>query len=328
MPTARELYRSTGSPAWGISLWLAVALGAVFVVCDALGRSASGAAIALGVVLTAVPGIPAAVDEAVKVIGVRTAAVGLGTVTVLACNGNELLLSCATVLSAMLGAVVPRLGPTAALTVVLVAMHMERTAGSPAALYLVGSAVVSVAAAAHIGVTAIGKSSAPSVPVRSSVLPTWGHVAGLGTAVAAATAAAAAVPDDVIGAHWLVTGVVLSIQGDTTATGIRLAQRLSGNLIGAVLAAAILAATPAQPVVIALIIVLFLLAMALRPVNYTWWAVTGPPVLLLTSEYPAIFPWYEGGVRLLMNIAGAGIVAVVIFGPPWAAGLLRPARRR
>ena len=51
--------------------------------------------------------------------------------------------------------------------------------------------------------------------------------------------------------------------------------------------------------------VLFLLAMALRPVNYTWWAVTGPPVLLVISEYPQLFPWYEGGVRLAMNLAGA-----------------------
>ena len=66
--------------------------------------------------------------------------------------------------------------------------------------------------------------------------------------------------------------------------------------------------------------VLFTLAMALRPVNYTWWAVTGPPVLLVISEYPQLFPWYEGGVRLAMNLLGAAIVLAVVFGfPSWPA---------
>ncbi|MGW0162578.1 FUSC family protein [Mycobacterium sp. NPDC003323] len=326
MPTARQLFRATGSPAWGMSLALAVALGAVFVVCDALGRSAAGAAIALGVVLTAVPGIPDSVDEAARVIGVRTVAIGLGTLTVLACDGHEVLLGVATVLAAMLGAVIPRLGPTAALTVVLVAMHMQRAGDPPAVLYLSGSAVVCVAAAVPLAISALRRSADVVPSSKSRPGPAWEHVAGMGAAVAVAAAAAALVPEDVVGAHWLITGVVLSIQADTAATGIRLAQRLSGNLVGAVLAAVILAATPAAPVVIAIVVVLFWLAMALRPVNYTWWAVTGPPVLLLTSEYPAIFPWYEGGVRLAMNIAGALIVVVVVFGIPRCRRLLRPAR--
>jgi hypothetical protein len=67
--------------------------------------------------------------------------------------------------------------------------------------------------------------------------------------------------------------------------------------------------------------------MALRPVNYTWWAVTGPPVLLVISEYPQLFPWYEGGVRLAMNFAGAAIVLLVVFAAP-ALGAIWSRRER
>ena len=79
-----------------------------------------------------------------------------------------------------------------------------------------------------------------------------------------------------------------------------------------------LGAHPAAPVVVMVTVVLFLLAMALRPVNYTWWAVTGPPVLLMISEYPQLFPWYEGGVRLAMNLGGAVIVLAVRVRRPCA----------
>ena len=88
-------------------------------------------------------------------------------------------------------------------------------------------------------------------------------------------------------------------------------QRISGNTIGALIAAVVLGAHPSVPAAAVLTVLLFTLAMALRPVNYTWWAITGPPVLLMISEYPDLFPWYEGGVRLAMNRPGAVIVLVV-----------------
>ena len=52
-----------------------------------------------------------------------------------------------------------------------------------------------------------------------------------------------------------------------------------------------------------------------------------PPVLLVISEYPRLFPWYEGGIRLAMNIAGAAIVLAVVFGAP-AIGAIRSRRGR
>jgi uncharacterized membrane protein YccC len=136
-------------------------------------------------------------------------------------------------------------------------------------------------------------------------------------AVGCAVVIAGLLPADLVGGHWLITSVLLTIQPRRDQTGVRVAQRLSGNAVGAVIAALILGAQPPAPVVVAITIALFLLAMALRPVNYTWWAVTGPPVLLVISEYPGLFPWYEGGVRLAMNLGGALIVLVVVFGTAW-----------
>jgi hypothetical protein len=41
-------------------------------------------------------------------------------------------------------------------------------------------------------------------------------------------------------------------------------------------------------------------------------------VLLVISEYPHLFPWYEGGVRLGMNVLGAAVVVAVVFLVPGA----------
>ena len=285
----------------------------MFVVCDLLGYPSAGAAVALGFVLTAVPVIPQTLCAAAEVLALRTAAVAVAAGVVLALGGNTPALAVCTVGAAMLGAVLPKLGATAALAIVLMDLHTGRLVEALPlplpVLYLGGAAAVWVAVLlARATRRAPGEAAARKAG--------YTHVAAMGVAVALATAVAAAVPEDVVGAHWLITSVILSIQSDPSATGLRLAQRLSGNLVGAVLAAVILAAHPATVVLVAAIVVLFLLAMALRPVNYTWWAVTGPPVLLLTSEYPAVFPWYEGGVRLLMNVVGAVIVVAVVFGAP------------
>ena len=44
----------------------------------------------------------------------------------------------------------------------------------------------------------------------------------------------------------------------------------------------------------------------------------GPPALLMVSEYPALFPWYEGGIRVAMNLLGSAIVISIVFGIPKA----------
>jgi hypothetical protein len=305
--------------------WLALGLGASLAVTALRGNAEFGSAMALGIVLTAVPSLPVAFRPALVTIAVRGATVLAGALTVVLCAGHPLLLAVATVGAAMAGAMMQRIGATAGLAVILMAVH---SAGGPVSVvitypYLLGVAVVLLAWLAWFG-CACAIRTARRRPAESTVTvgsgagrgADYAHAARVGVAVGVAVALAALLPRDMVGGHWLVTSVLLTIQPGQYDTGVRLVQRISGNTVGALIAAAVLGAHPAAPVVVTVTVVLFLLAMALRPVNYTWWAVTGPPVLLMISEYPQLFPWYEGGVRLAMNVGGAVIVLAVVFVVP------------
>lgn len=313
---------------------LALALGAILAVAAALDRGEIGSAVALGFVLTAVPSLPQAWRQAVTVMAVRSVAVLLGAGAAVLTVDQPVALGVATVTAAVVGALANRVGPTAGLAVVLVAVDLTHVAGAQqfpvTALlsYAAGAALVVVAWTVwFVGSRAVRSAESPprtfptqlrppgTSPAQPGPRDAGGHAVRVGVAVAVAVLLAGLLPDDLVGGHWLVTSVLLTVQPTAADTGMRLAQRLSGNAVGALIAAVLLGARPGFVVIAAATVVLFTLAMALRPVNYTWWAVTGPPVLLVISEYPALFPWYEGGVRLLMNLAGAAIVVAVVFGP-------------
>ncbi|MGV9802556.1 FUSC family protein [Mycobacterium sp. NPDC003449] len=327
-----DLLRPVGSSRWGMAGALAVSLGAVLVVTALSGRAELGSAVGLGFVLTAVPELPTTMRAALQVIGVRAATVLVGGGVVVLAAPHALVLGVATVAAAMFGALVPRVGATAGLAVVLLAIDLDG-ATRPTALwpYAVGAAVVLSAWLGWFGAARVMREVADDDSRSGDDLakgrsePDVGHALRVGAAVGLAVGVAALLPAEMVGGHWLVTSVLLTVQPGRAKTGMRLAQRLSGNTVGAVIAAALLGAQPPAPAVIAMTVLLFLLAMALRPVNYTWWAITGPPVLLVISEYPALFPWYEGGVRLAMNLGGALIVLLVVFAVPMLGG---PNRRR
>lgn len=315
-----ELLRPTGSSRWGMAAALALSLGAILVVTALAGHAELGSAVGLGFVLTAVPELPTAWRPGLSALCVRTLTVVVCAGIVVLCAPYEHLLGAVTVLAAVFGALVPRVGATAGLAVVLIAIDLDvGDLAGPGRLialvpYVIGAVVVSAAWLAWFGAARLN-GLAPDEELEPR-RPDLGHAARVGVAVGCAVAVAALLPADMVGGHWLVTSVLLTIQPSQGQTGMRLAQRLSGNTVGAVIAAVLLGAQPPAPVTIALTVILFLLAMALRPVNYTWWAITGPPVLLVISEYPELFPWYEGGVRLAMNIGGALIVVLVVFAVP------------
>ncbi|VEG54141.1 integral membrane protein, YccS/YhfK family [Mycolicibacterium aurum] len=322
---AIELLRPVGASRWGMAVWLAGGLGAILGVSTALGHAEWGSAVGLGLVLTAVPSLPVAWRPAMATIVIRGLSVLAGATLAVLTAGHPPALAAATVVAAVGGGLLPRVGPTAGLAVVLIAIDLPGDGSAGALLpYMVGVLVVALAWACwflcavamrrHRGdVVASEPQTGPNSRTWTAL---WPHAVRVGIAVAAAVGLAGLLPDDLVGGHWLVTSVILTVQPDASDTGIRLAQRLSGNTVGAVIAALVLGAHPSVPVVAVVAVVLFTLAMALRPVNYTWWAVTGPPVLLVISEYPDLFPWYEGGVRLAMNLVGAVIVLVVVFGAP------------
>jgi hypothetical protein len=274
-------------------------------------------------VLTAVPSLPPHLRAAVVTVAVR----GLTVVTaalVVVTAGSPVAHGTTIVVAAVFGAMFERVGPTAGLAVVLIAVDTGATAATSlwALLpYAAGVLAVMTAWLAWWTCTRFFRRHSRGAEEPPPAVPgvARGHAGRVGVAVGAAVLIAGMLPHDLVGGHWLITSVLLTIQPRQAQTGVRVAQRLSGNTVGAVIAAAVLGAQPPTPVVIAVTMVLFLLAMALRPVNYTWWAVTGPPVLLVISEYPGLFPWYEGGVRLAMNLAGACIVLAVVFGAPWLA---------
>ena len=316
-----EVLRPVGPSRWGMAIWLALGLGAILGVTAAVGRPALGSALGLGFVLTAVPSLPVAWRPALVTMGVRGLAILVGATLAVLTSEHPLALAVVTVAAAAGGALSVEVGPTAALAVVLIAIDVPHDPGAASLVpYLVGGLVVPVAWSAWYGCTVVfGRRGLPAPPSGRSGAP-WRerrpHAIRVGIAVAVAVGVAGLLPDELVGGHWLVTSVVLTVQPVARETGLRLAQRLSGNTVGALIAALMLGTHPSLPVVAVLTVVLFTLAMALRPVNYTWWAVTGPPVLLVISEYPALFPWYEGGVRLAMNLGGAVIVLLVVFGAP------------
>jgi hypothetical protein len=314
---------------------LAAALGLLLIVPHMAGRPALGSALALGFVLTAVPSLPTTWRAAVATMSARAVAVLVGGVLVVACGAEPVALAVVTVGAAVCGALIDRVGATAGLAVVLIAIDIDTDAGArpsvgELAAYLLGAGAVFAAWA----VWWLGAKSAAAVrnattgpleppPVRAV---DGAHAVRVAAAVAIAVTVAAWLPDDLVGGHWLVTSVLLTVQPGRPATRVRLVQRLCGNTVGAVLAAAVLGAHPSVPVAVVVTVLLFLLAVALRPVNYTWWAVTGPPVLLVISEYPHWFPWYEGGVRLAMNLVGAAIVVVIVFAVPMGWRVFRAGR--
>lgn len=311
------LLRPVGTSRWGMAAALAVALGAVLSGTALLGRPEWGSAVGLGFVLTAVPELPTAWRSALHTMGLRAVTVIVGGALVVAGAHNTLVLAGLTVLAAMTGALVPGVGATAGLAVVLMSIDLGHDTVGMTALwpYLAGIAIVFAGWAVWFAVSRLRR-EVEDEPAPPGAGAGAAHAVRVGVAVGLAVAVAALLPADLVGGHWLVTSVLLTIQPSQAQTGLRLAQRLSGNAIGAVIAAALLGAHPPAPVMIGLTVALFLLAMALRPVNYTWWAITGPPVLLVISEYPDLFPWYEGAVRLAMNFVGAFIVVLVVFVAP------------
>ena len=315
-----------------MAAWLAAGLGVILGGTALAGHAEWGSAVGLGYVLTAVPSLPQVWRDALVTIVVRALAVLAGAALAVLTSAHPPGLAVATVLAAVGGALLVQVGPTAALAVVLIGVDLPG-GGAPVSVtpYLIGALVVPLMWSAWFGCAELirrrrgGPGPAPGGP-GARWRDLWPHGIRVGVAVAAAVGVAGLLPDDLVGGHWLVTSVVLTVQPAAADTGLRLVQRLSGNTVGALIAAVLLGTHPSLPVVGALTVVLFTLAMALRPVNYTWWAVTGPPVLLVISEYPELFPWYEGGVRLAMNIAGAVIVVVVVFGVP-ALTRIGPRRR-
>lgn len=319
---ALDVVRPIGRPQWAMAACLATMLGAILAASAAVGHARLGAEVALAFLLTAVPSLPQHLRAGLEVIAVRGVTVLCGTLVVMLTDGLPVVRGVAIVAAAMLGARVDWIGPTAGLAVILPSVAFDGATPTPEMVlfalwpYAAGPVAVAVAWLSWLAITRFrhgAENALGPVALKSPDSP-HGHALRVGVALALALIVVHQLPASLPGTHWLITSVLLTIQPRPHQTTLRIAQRLSGNTLGAVIAAVVLGCQPPVPVVIAAVTLLFMLATALRGMNYTWWAVMGPPALLMVSEYPALFPWYEGGIRVAMNLAGSAIVAMIVFG--------------
>ncbi|GAA4287246.1 FUSC family protein [Georgenia daeguensis] len=309
------LTRSVGAPTWALSALLAVGVGGTLLTGALTGRTDAAARAVLAMILVALPSIPVAPPAAARTLLVRTGTVALASVVVAALGGDPTAVAASVVVAAGLGFRVPAVGTTAALALLLLGVRSHMTSGPadvPAVWELAGAVVVALAALAVRLLPAGGRGVAAGSP-DPAARPSWTvrRTAAVGVAVALAVLS----PLGLYGGHWLVTAVLLSVRPTPAATRARVAQRLVGNTVAALLVAVLMGAGPSVATMGLVAGGLAFLAFALRPVNYVWWAVTAPPVLLIAGDFPQTHGWYEGMVRVGLNVVGVGVVMLVCYVP-------------
>lgn len=303
-PTARGLTSSA---------LLGLAVGGALLIGLGTGHTAPAGRAAAAMILVALPSIPAEPAAAARTLAARTAAVVAGALAALLVDGQETAVAIGIVLAAALGFLVPILGSTPALAILLAGLRLQvdpQALALPGMWELVGALVVAtVTLAARLVPAAAAAPAEPAPPPGR--LWTARRVAS----VAAAVLLALATPLGVYGGHWLITAVLLSVRPTPSATRARLSQRLLGNTVAALLVAVLMATGVGAPALALVVAALTALAFALRPVSYLWWAVAAPPVLLVVGDFPTAHDWYEGMVRVALNVVGALIVLTICYVP-------------
>lgn len=320
------LTRPAGAPTWALGAVLAVGVGGALLTGVSSGRTDEAARAVLAIILVALPSVPDAPAAAARTLLIRAAAVAGASAATAGLGGDETAVAVCVVVAAAVGFRLPHLGATAALALLLLGVRADTTApsaGEPVVWELAGAVIVAVTTFAVRLVPGTGR-SVPAADPPSDRRPTW--TVRRVTAVAVAVCLALLSPLGLYGGHWLVTAVLLSVRPTPAATRARLVQRLVGNTVAALLVALLMGFGPGTSAMGLVAAGLTFLAFALRPVNYLWWAVTAPPVLLIAGDFPHTHDWYEGMVRVGLNVVGGAIVMLVCHVRPRAAAT-PPVRR-
>jgi hypothetical protein len=309
---------------------LSIVLGLSLLAGLRFGLIEPAAHMALAIILVSLPAIPEPGREALHAICIRTASIVAAAILIHVVGAHGFATAVLILAAAVFGALVPQAGPTPALALLLLGARADQAGfvTVPGLWELAGGAAVAAVTAlrllsrqAHLLTLAGGWHSGPlQSPVkvkesrpRSSIAEDvqWSaiqFILRLASAVTIAMVVAMVSGLGLFGGHWLVTAVLLSAQRTASFTRLRLAQRLLGNTVAALLVALLMAVGPNLLVMVAVAVTLFFLAFSLRPINYLWWAMTAPPVLLIVSSFPLSHDWYEGAIRVSLNIVGALIV--------------------
>ncbi|MEE6287340.1 FUSC family protein [Georgenia sp. MJ173] len=311
----RAPFRAVQADTWTMSAVLGLAVGGALLLGLRTGATDPAGRFVLAMILVALPSIPTAPSAAARTLLTRTGAVVAASLLASATGGDERAVALGIVAAAAVGFTVPLIGSTAALALLMLGLRVATVPGStpvPGLWELAGAGVVAVATV----LTRLGRPGpiVPVLPPSPDAERAW--TLRRVVAVALAVLLAAASPLGVYGGHWLITAVLLSVRPTPAATRLRLAQRLLGNTVAAVLVAVLMGVGAGAVTLAGVVAVLTVLAFALRPVSYLWWAVTAPPVLLIVGDFPATHNWYEGMVRVALNVVGAVIVLLVCHPPP------------
>ncbi|WP_324649445.1 FUSC family protein [Georgenia sp. H159] len=303
-PAARSL---------AMSVLLGLAVGSALLLGLHSGHTDRAGRAAMAMILVALPSIPGPPRGAARTLLTRSVTVVVAALAVAAVGGNEVVVAVGIVLAAALGFTVPSVGTTAALAILMSGLRMQTVPTAleaPGLWELIGALVVGAATV----LTRLGQGAVHEEDLAERARERSWTVRRTGS-VAAAVLLALVTPLGVYGGHWLVTAVLLSVRPTPSATRVRLAQRLLGNTVAALLVA-VLMASGAGPTALAYVVAALTgLSFALRPVSYLWWAVAAPPVLLILGDYPTAHDWYEGMVRVALNVIGAIIVLIVCSNP-------------
>jgi hypothetical protein len=298
---------------WGAGVAAGCALALPLLVGTATGRPEAGAALVLPVVLVVIPlPLGAGMCERARRLAARTAAITLAGICAYLLQGHVWALVPAVALAAAAGALLPRVGVTAALAVLLVGLTGPVDAfdipGLPQLTGCLWGAVLALPRWARPSPGPAAPASAPEAVTAGRAA--LGHAARLGLLSGAATAAMAALPHLAGEGHWLVTGALLALTPTREATALKARQRGIGNSLGGIAAALALAVHPGAWAISVLVAVTGTLAYALRPANYLYWCLAFPPLLLLLTDFDNPLPWYVAGVRATLVLAGGGLAVL------------------
>ncbi|MBH1932970.1 FUSC family protein [Streptomyces sp. AV19] len=307
----RDLLRPQGRPRYADGVAAGLALVVPLVVGTLSGRPGTGAAIALPAVLLAMP-LPAGAGPRgrVRCLAVRTAwTTAAGVYTTLAGHGMPVL-ALGVAATAFAGSVLPGVGVTAPLAVLLTGITGDgREQTVPGLLQLVGcvwTAALLLPRRYHGGGDDAAPPS-PSPPPRAVRVRHGARLALLTGGAVAVTGVSGTLWGQ---GHWLVTALLLTLRPTPEETRTRFAQRIVGNTAGGVVTALLLLSSPGPYAVAAVVGVSGALAYAFRTANYTYWALASPVLLLLLSDYGEPLPWWAAAVRAGLNALG-GCVALL-----------------
>ncbi|MFD9715770.1 FUSC family protein [Streptomyces sp. NPDC059076] len=295
-------WRAKAPADWPAGIAAGIALALPLLVGTAVEHPGVGAALTLPALLVVMP-LPteAGLGERVRRLAARTAAITLAGLYVFLVGASVWALVPAIAVASAAGAVLPRVGNTAGLAMVLVGVTGPvEGLGIPALPQLAGS----LWGAGLLLFLRTPKNPHPyRKPARTA--QDWLHAARLALLLGMVSAVMAALHLLSGEAHWLLTGILLSLRPTPEATQARARQRIVGNTLGAIAAALVLLTHPGPWAVTAVVAAAATLAYALRPANYLYWCLAFPLLLLLLTDFDHPTLWYAAAVRAGLVLAGA-----------------------